>query len=105
MKFQPTDDQLSKAQQAAYRGGQFAASYWPEARKGMVDGATIDDYRIKCEADLPLSLSPDERGAFMKSFLEGFNGEIARRTALHEPGFVDAGEELCAEAHGCTGRH
>lgn len=97
MKFQPTDDQLAKAQQAAYRGGQFAATYWPAARKAMPAGATIGDYRIKCEADLPLSLSPDERGAFMKSFLEGFNEEIARRAALHEPGFVDAGEVLSAE--------
>lgn len=119
MQLQPTDDQLSTAQRAAYRGGQFAATYWPEARKGMPAGATIGDYRTKCEADLKLSLSPDERGAFMKSFLGAFNEEIARRAALHEPGFEDAREMLSAEvpgreqqvtetnaeARGYTGRH
>lgn len=119
MKFQPTDDQLSKAQQAAYRGGRFAATYWPEARKGMPDGATIGHYRIKCEAGLALSLSPDERVAFMKSFLGAFDEEIARRAALREPGFEDASEMLSAEvqqreqqvtetnaeARGYTGRH
>jgi len=62
----------------------------------MPEGATIGDYRVNCEADLPLSLSPDERDAFMKSFREGFNDEIARRAVLQEPAFVDAGEVLCA---------
>lgn len=55
---------------AAYNLGRFAATYWPAARKVMPTGATIGDYRIKCEADLLATFSP-EGTAFWTRFSTG----------------------------------
>lgn len=83
---------------AAYNLGKFAAAYWPSARKAMPAGATIGDYRIKCEADLLATFSPEGYG-LLNPFFDGFNDEVARRAMHHMPGFEDAREVLAAEAH------
>nr|EUJ15025.1 hypothetical protein RSP673_07675 [Ralstonia solanacearum P673] len=82
---------------AAYNLGKFAATYWPAARKAMRAGATIGDYRIKCEADLLASFSPEGHG-LLEPFLDGFNDEVAQRAIYRMPGFEDAREVLAAEA-------
>ncbi|ARU23568.1 hypothetical protein ACNRBH_10905 [Ralstonia pseudosolanacearum] len=82
---------------AAYNLGKFAATYWPAARKAMPKGATIGDYRIKCEADLLASFSPEGHG-LLEPFLDGFNDEVAQRAMYRMPGFEDAREVLVAEA-------
>ncbi|AXW14875.1 hypothetical protein CJO96_07950 [Ralstonia solanacearum] len=82
---------------AAYNLGKFAATYWPAARKAMPAGATIGDYRIKCEADLLVSFSPEGYG-LLEPFLEGFNDEVAQLAMYRMPGFEDAREVLAAEA-------
>ncbi|MGA3703310.1 hypothetical protein ACI2TA_08170 [Ralstonia nicotianae] len=82
---------------AAYNLGRFAATYWPAARKAMPTGATIGDYRIKCEADLLASFSPEGHG-LLEPFLDGFNDEVAQRAMYCMPGFEDAREALAAEA-------
>ncbi len=82
---------------AAYNLGQFAARYWPATRNAMPAGATIGDYRIKCEADLLASFSPEGHG-LLEPFLEGFNDEVAQRAMYRMPGFEDAREVLAAEA-------
>ncbi|CAJ0787966.1 hypothetical protein LMG18090_02192 [Ralstonia mannitolilytica] len=83
---------------AAYNLGKFAATYWPAARKALPAGATIGDYRIKCEADLLATFSP-EGYCLLDSFLDGFNDEVARRAMHCMPGFEDARDVLTAEAH------
>ncbi len=82
---------------AAYNLGQFAARYWPAARNAMPAGATIGDYRIKCEADLLASFSPEGHG-LLEPFLDGFNDEVSQRAMYRMPGFEDAREVLAAEA-------
>ncbi len=82
---------------AAYNLGKFAATCWPAARKTLPAGATIGDYRIKCEADLLASFSPEGHG-LLESFLDGFNDEVAHRVMHCRPGFEDAREVLAAEA-------
>ncbi|EPX97870.1 hypothetical protein [Ralstonia sp. AU12-08] len=84
--------------EAAYNLGKFAATYWPAARKALPAGATIGDYRIKCEADLLATFSPDGHG-LLDPFLDGFNDEVAQRAMHRMPGFEDAREVLVAEAH------
>ncbi|AXW43025.1 hypothetical protein CJO90_08145 [Ralstonia solanacearum] len=64
----------------------------------MPTGATIGDYRIKCEADLLATFSPEGHG-LLDSFLDGFNDEVARRAMHRMPGFEDARDVLTAEAH------
>ncbi|WP_426398372.1 hypothetical protein ACN9M1_06450 [Ralstonia sp. R-29] len=82
---------------AAYNLGKFAAMYWPAARKALPAGATIGDYRLKCEADLLATFSPEGRG-LLDPFLDGFNDEVARRATSGMSGFEDAREVLVAEA-------
>ncbi|AJW45480.1 Conserved hypothethical protein [Ralstonia mannitolilytica] len=83
---------------AAYNLGKFAATYWPAARKALPAGATVGDYRIKCEVDLLATFSPEGHG-LLDPFLDGFNDEVARRAMRRMPGFEDAREVLAAEAH------
>jgi hypothetical protein len=82
---------------AAYNLGKFAARYWPAARNAMPAGATIGDYRIKCEADWLAALSPEGHG-LLEPFLDGFNDEVAQRAMYRMPGFEDVREVLAAEA-------
>ncbi|RAA08719.1 hypothetical protein [Ralstonia pseudosolanacearum] len=82
---------------AAYNLGKFAATYWPAARKAMPAGATIGDYRIKCEADVLATFSPEGHG-LLEPFLDGFNEEVAQRAMYRIPGFEDAWEMLTVEA-------
>ena len=82
---------------AAYNLGKFAATYWPAARNAMPAGATIGDYRIKCESDLLATLSPEGHG-LLEPFLDGFNDEVAHRAMYRMPCFEDAREVLAAEA-------
>ncbi|WP_199031683.1 hypothetical protein [Ralstonia sp. ASV6] len=82
---------------AAYNLGQFAARYWPAARNAMPAGATIGDYRVKCEADWLATLSPEGHG-LLEPFLDGFNDEVAQRAMYRMPGFEDVREVLAVEA-------
>jgi len=82
---------------AAYNLGKFAAMLWPAARNALPAGATIGDYRIKCEADLLATFSPEGHG-LLNPFLDGFNDEVAQRAMYRMPGFEDAREVLSAEA-------
>ena len=82
---------------AAYNLGKFAATHWPAARKALPAGATIGDYRIKCEADWLATLSAEGHG-LLDAFLEGFNDEVAQCAMYRMPGFEDAREVLSVEA-------
>lgn len=90
---------LCPAEYAARRArisGKLFAVRWPEVREQMPEGATIGDYRIKCEADWREAQLFPERT--LGAFLDGFNAEVAHCAKHRMPGFEDAREVLVAEA-------